>query len=349
MSRKVVTLSDVAKLSGVSLSTASKVLNGGGRVSPATQRRILAAAEQLDFRPNALAQFFATGKSHTVGVLTTRAPSVFAMPVLLGAQSALSSHGMATLLYSIDFDPGPLDDTARGLQARRVDGVLVIGDGLARPIHSVTSGLSAPVVYALAVSENPEDFSFTPNGRMVGRLATQHLLDIGCRKIVHVTGPVSDLAVREREQGMLDTLAAAGLRPAAPALHGGWTRSWGVQATEKLIASGLDLDAVFCGNDQVAAGMHMALRAAGRRIPDDVALVGVDNMSGLLRQSDNLITTVDTNLTQVGAAAAECLMHAETAPVTPGVHYQDCSLVLGESTMGPGDHLLPDGQRCLEI
>jgi LacI family transcriptional regulator len=349
MSRKVVTLSDVAKLSGVSLSTASKVLNGGGRVSPATQRRILAAAEQLDFRPNALAQFFATGRSHTVGVLTTRAPSVFAMPVLLGAQSALGSHGMATLLYSIDFDPAPLDDTVRGLQARRVDGVLVIGDGLARPIHSVASGLSAPVVYALAVSENPEDVSLTPNGRMVGRLATQHLLDIGCRKIVHVTGPVSDLAVREREQGMRDTLAAAGLRPAAPALHGGWTRSWGVQAAEQLIASGRDLDAVFCGNDQVAAGMHMALRAAGRRIPDDVALVGVDNMSGLLRQSDNLITTVDTNLTQVGSAAAEYLMHAETEPVTPGVHYQDCSLVLGESTMGPGDSVLPDGPRCLEI
>lgn len=350
MSRKTVTLSNVAELAGVSLSTASKVLNGGGRVSLDTRQRILAAAEQLDFRPNALAQFFATGKSHTVGVLTTRAPSMFAMPVLLGAQSALGSHEMATLLYSIDFEPDPLDEMARGLQARRVDGVLVIGDGLARPIHSVTNGVSAPVVYALAVSENPGDVSFTPNGHMVGALATQHLLDIGRRKIAHVTGPVSDLAVREREEGMLDTLAAAGLQAAAPTLHGDWTRSWGMQAIVQLLASGRDLDAVFCGNDQIASGMHMALRAAGRRIPDDVALVGVDNMSGLLRQSDNLITTVDTNLTQVGAAAAEYLMHAEAKPLAPGVRYQDCCLVLGESTMGPADGTFPDEQQhCLEI
>lgn len=349
MGQKAVTLSNVAALAGVSLSTASKVLNGGGRVSLDTRRRILEAAEQLDFRPNALAQFFATGKSHTIGVLTTRAPSMFAMPVLLGAQSALGRREMATLLYSVDFDAGTLDETARGLQARRVDGVLVIGDGLARPIHSVRSGLSAPVVYALAVSEDPGDVSFTPNGRMVGNLATQHLLDIGRRKIAHVTGPVSDLAVRERQEGMLETLAAAGLTAAGEALHGDWTRSWGVQATERLLASGRQIDAVFCGNDQIAAGMHMALRAAGRRIPDDVALVGVDNMASLLRQSDNLITTVDTNLTQVGAVAAGYLLRAETVPLAPGVHYQDCSLVLGESTMGPGDGRLPGEQRYLEI
>jgi len=108
-----------------------------------------------------------------------------------------------------------------------------------------------------------------------------------------------------------------------------------VQAAQRLLDSGTDIDAVFCGNDEIAMGMHMALRAAGRRIPEDVALVGVDNMSGLLRQPDNLITTVDTNLTQVGAAAAAQLMDTSGEPPREGVHYLPCSLVLGESTVGP--------------
>ena len=349
MVAKPVTLSHVAAKAGVSLSTASKVLNGGGRVSLDTRQRILDAAEALDFRPNALAKFFATGKSHTVGVLTTRAPNMFAMPVLIGAQSTLGAEEMATLLYNVPFDRVTVRETVRKFKARQVDGVLVIGDGLDRPLYSVTGGLSCPVVYALGVSENPRDVSFTPDGRMVGTLATQHLLDIGRRRIVHVTGPLGDMAVRDRERGFLQSLAAAGLAPVLPTVHGSWARSWGVRAAQHLLTAGAEFDAVFCGNDQIATGMHMALRAAGRRIPDDVAVVGVDNMSGLLGLTDRLITTVDTNVAQLGVVAARYLLDADREELDPGVHYQGCSLIIGESTAGARDGAAPDEERYLEV
>lgn len=349
MSEKPVSLSDVATLAGVSVSTASKVLNGGGRVSPETRRRIEAVAARLDFRPNALARFFATGKSQTIGVLTSKTPSMFALPVLLGAQSALGRSEMATLLYSIQYDLRALSDVVRKLRARQVDGVIVIGDSLEWPLHSVTHSLSVPVVYALGVSEDPQDVSVTPDGRMVGHLAVNHLLDIGRRKILHITGPSSDLATKDRVQGMMETLADAGVELGAAVMYGDWTRGWGVRATSRLLKQGVDFDAIFCGNDQIATGVHMTLRTAGVRIPEDVAIVGVDNLSSLLRQPDGLITTVDTNMAGLGEVAAKCLLDAGSGMVKPGVQYQACSLVLGESTTGIRPDSATDEERYLEI
>lgn len=349
MREKPVSLSDVATLAGVSVSTASKVLNGRGRVSPETRRRIEEVAARLDFRPNALARFFATGKSQTIGVLTTKAPSMFALPVLLGAQSALGRSEMATLLYSIDYDLRAINDVVRKLRARQVDGVIMIGDSLEWPLHSVTHSLSVPVVYALGVSEDPKDVSVTPDGRMVGHLAVQHLLDIGRRKIVHITGPTRDLATNDRVRGMRETLTEAGVRLRAPVMYGDWTRGWGLRAAARLLERGTDFDAIFCGNDQIATGVHMTLRTAGVRIPEDVAIVGVDNLSSLLRQPDGLITTVDTNMPGLGEAAARCLLEAGTSVLKPGVQYQACSLVLGESTTGIHPDSATDEERYLEI
>ncbi|MFC4243418.1 LacI family DNA-binding transcriptional regulator [Gryllotalpicola reticulitermitis] len=349
MSEKPVSLSDVATLAGVSVSTASKVLNGGGRVSPETRKRIEDVAARLDFRPNALARFFATGKSQTIGVLTSEAPSMFAMPVLLGAQSALGRREMATLLYSVQYDLRALGDVVRKLRARQVDGVVVIGDGLERPLHSISHSLSVPVVYALGVSESPDDLSVTPDGRMVGHLAAQHLLDIGRRRIVHVTGPTTDLAAVDRVRGLNETLGKAGVGLAgAGVMYGDWSRGWGVRAASRLLEGDRDFDAIFCGNDQIATGVHMTLRMAGVRIPDDVAIVGVDNVSSLLRQPDGLITTVDTNLAAVGEAAAGYLLGAPEA-AQPGVHYEPCALVPGESTMGTRPGAAADEELYLEI
>lgn len=321
----------MAAVAGVSLSTASKVLNGGGRVSPETRLRIETAAARLDFRPNALAKFFATGKSQTIGVLISDAPSLFASPVLIGAQSTLGAREMATLLRPSPTELGALTTAVRNLRARQVDGVLVVGDGLARPLPSISGLLDVPVVYALGVSESPADVSYTPDWYGAGVLAANHLHEIGRDKVLHVTGPESDIAARDRERGFREAIHSAGVRLSHPTLHGDWTRGWGIHAAHTLLDAGVDFDGVFCGNDRIATGLHMALREAGRRIPEDVAIIGLDNMSELLRQPDQMITTIDTNLSSLGAAAALGLL---TPDIEPGVHYQACSLVTGESTLG---------------
>ncbi|SDD86222.1 LacI family DNA-binding transcriptional regulator [Auraticoccus monumenti] len=326
MDRRPVLLRDVAAAAGVSVPTASKVLNGGGRVAPATRDRILAAAEALDFRPDALAQFFATGRSRTIGVLTQNAPATFTLPVLVGAVTTLGARGLASL--PVD---GLTPANVRALQARRVDGLVVVGDGLGSPVHSVTEHFDVPVVYAFGISDDPRDTSFVPDGVMAGRLGTEHLLAGGRRRLVHVTAS-GDQAADERLQGVQAVLAEAGLELVAPPARGGWSEQWGVTAARRLLDEGTDVDAVFCGNDQIAAGVLTVLRTAGTRVPEDVAVLGVDNWpGGAAGGGGPLLTTIDPELGALGAAAAEHLL-AAPPDHSGGVVRTPCRLVAGAST-----------------
>ncbi|HWH98509.1 MAG TPA: LacI family DNA-binding transcriptional regulator, partial [Pseudolysinimonas sp.] len=184
---KAVLLKDVASVAGVSASIASQVLNGRGRVSPETRARILAAAERLDFRPNALAQSFKHGRSLTVGLLVEEAQRLFTMPVVIGATTALGLRDMATLSYDASAGPERRQEIISMLKARRVDGVLVIGDGTERTYASLAGQLSVPVVYAHGESDNPSDTSFLPDAIGAGRLAAEHLIGLGRTRIAHVT------------------------------------------------------------------------------------------------------------------------------------------------------------------
>ena len=349
MSGQAVTLTDVAAVSGVSVSTVSRVLNGQGRVAPTTRARIHAAAERLDFRPNALARSFALGRSQTIGLLTHNAPGAFTMPVLVGANTTLGRRDMASLMYDARRDPTALAEHVRKLRARRIDGVLVLGDGPGAPLRSVSDGFSVPVVYTFGMSDDPRDASFLPNSVMAGRLAGQHLIDIGRSRIAHITAG-NDLSATERALGLSTVLAESDLTLAlGQPLRGNWTRRWGVQAARELLDSGETVDAVFCGDDQIALGVYTVLRNAGVRIPDDIAIVGMDNIEALIGTSTNLLTTIDPNLEALGGSAADFLLQALDGKYEPGVHHQDCSLIIGETTTGSAPDPALDDERFLGL
>ena len=340
---KPVTLSDVATAAKVDLSTASRVLRGGGRVSTETRKRILETARMLDFRPNAQAQFLATGVSKTVGVLTMNAPAVFAMPVLTGVASAFGRADVATLLYDARAEESILNESVRKLHARNIDGLLVLGDGqLGSPLRSISAGFDVPVAYAYALSDNPADAWFMPDNEMAGRIATEHLLEIGRTRIAHISAK-HDLGAQDRAEGYRKALDAAGLPVALDQpIMGNWTRRWGAEAARAMLEERADVDAIFCGNDQIALGVYGVLRAAGVRIPDDVALVGVDNWEGLVGNNDNLLTTVDLSLNAVGGRAADFLVKAAGEPYEPGGHFEPVTLVLGETTTAFGERVASD-------
>ncbi|MET9658843.1 LacI family DNA-binding transcriptional regulator [Streptomyces sp. NPDC006510] len=328
-----VTLSDVAAVAGVSLSTASRALNGGGRVSTATRSRIAEAARRLDFRPNALAQSFALGRSRTIGILARNARGAFTEPVLVGAVTHLGSREQACLLYDTCFDPDSMAESVRRLLARRVDGVLVLGDDLRAEMRSVTAEFSVPVAYAFGLTDREGDSCYVPDSRMAGRTAGEHLLSLGRRRIAHITGEAADTATQGREQGLLASLAEAGLPPATGTLRGDWSREWGATACRRLIESGTPFDAVFCGNDQIALGAESVLLESGRRVPDDVALIGVDNWEYVISgQRNRHLTTIDMGLAALGAAAAAQVADGRDAP---GMHAHPCTLVVGTTTTGP--------------
>ncbi|HEY1672003.1 MAG TPA: substrate-binding domain-containing protein, partial [Streptosporangiaceae bacterium] len=164
-------------------------------------------------------------------------------------------------------------------------------------------------------------------------LAVRHLLSTGRTRIGHVTGPQRFKAAVLRAEGAQKALASAGLELAGgEPLYGEWTEEWGRQATDVLLRSEADLDAIFCGNDQIARGVADALREAGRRVPDDVALVGFDNWEVIAASSRPPLTTVDMNLRQLGRAAGEGLLAAIDGRPSTGLQLLPCSLVVRESS-----------------
>ena len=326
------TISDVARLAGVSPGTVSKALNGRGALSLGTIARIQQAAEQLGYQPNALARGLLAGRTFTVGLITTDSFGRFSIPVMQGAEDALGPGRISVFLCDSRDDQIREQHYLRTLLERRVDGIIVTGRRQ-DPREPIGSDIPVPVVYAMTSSTNPGDLSLIPDDAEGGAIAVRHLLSTGRTRIGHVTGPMSFAASRLRAQGAEQTLAAAGLELAAGgAMYGEWTEEWGRQATDGLLRGAPDLDAIFCGNDQIARGVADAVREAGKRVPEDIALVGFDNWEVIAAACRPPLTTVDMNLRELGRTAGEELLSAIEGRPSSGLRRLPCSLVLRESS-----------------
>lgn len=346
MESKPVRLIDLARASGVSIATASQVMNGSGRVAATTRERVLDTARRLDYRPNALARATASGRSNTVGILAENASGAFCMPVLVGANRALSEVELASTLFDAVHDRRRRRDHIRQLQARHVDGVVVIGEGTDFRSASVTHEFAGPVVYALSRSDDSDDAFVLPDDRHAGRLAGEHLAAIGRRRVVHVTAEAHLDSVRDREAGLRASLDGTSVALVSEPRHGEFSREWGFTAARRLLDEDVDFDAVFAGNDEIAVGMAAVLLSAGRRIPDDVAIVGVDNSEGVTGRGDPFVTTVDPCFDAVGATAVAAVAAALGGDgLVGGAITVPGRLVVGRSTVGGPD----DGRaRILE-
>jgi LacI family transcriptional regulator len=328
------TLSDVARLAGVSIATASKALNARDEVAPATRERVLQAAAELSFQPNALARGLISGRTRTIGLLTDELGGRFSIPILLGAENALGNEQMSVLLCDARGDAIRRQHYIRTLLARQVDGFIVLGDSNdVRP--SLTRNIPVPVVYVYGESTDPADLSVLADDEGGARLAVEHLVAQRRRHIGHITGPQTYRAARDRITGLRKVLAENGLSLAGGApLFGEWSQRWGRHAARALLTSSPEIDAIFCGNDQIATGVAETLTDLGRRIPDDVAIVGYDNWEVFAADCRPPLTTVDLNLEQLGATAVMHLFAALDGQRASGVIRQPCRLIVREST-GP--------------
>jgi LacI family transcriptional regulator len=329
-----VTLTDVAKLAGVSVATASKALNAGREVAAETRLRVLQAANQLSFEPNILARGLISGRTRTIGLLTDELGGRFSIPILLGAENALANQQMSVLLCDARGDAIRRQHYIRTLLARQVDGFIILGDSNdLRP--SLSRDIPVPVVYVYGQSTDPGDLSVLADDENGARLAVEHLVRLRRRHIAHITGPQTYRAARDRVTCMQAVLSESGLRLVGDEpLYGEWSQHWGRHATRMLITAHPEIDAIFCGNDQIAVGAAQALTDHGRRIPDDVAVVGYDNWEVLAADCRPPLTTVDLNLEQLGATAVRQLSAALDGGMPTGVIRQPCRLIVREST-GP--------------
>src|SRR5579875_2228255 len=327
------TLTEVARLAGVSLTTASKAINGRDRIAEATRRRVLRAAKQLSYTPNLVAKSLARGQSSIIGVLLWD-PTVhrFAMPIVVGAQSVLEEREFSAIIADARGDAGRFADLAIMLRQRNVDGLLVVGD-MQGPTPSITASVRIPCVYVYGPTTNSRDVVHLVDDFAGAVAIVDHLLDQGRSRVAHITGPQHSPAVQQRVLGISRRLGQHGLRLVAPIRYGTWSQRWARQAASEVLAEAPELDAIACGSDQIAAAVLEAVVASGRRVPDDVAVTGYDNWPVFALETDPALTTLDMDLEHLGASAVSDLFALMGgARVGGGVRHHPGTLVVRGST-----------------
>ncbi|GLI00010.1 LacI family DNA-binding transcriptional regulator [Phytohabitans aurantiacus] len=329
---RAATLTDVAKLAGVSVATASKAINGRGDVRAATRQRVLEAAEMLSFAPNALARGLLGGRTGTVGLLTSDLEGRFSIPILMGAEDAFGAGQVSVFLCDARGDAIRERYHVRALLSRRVDGLIVVGSRT-DPRPPLAGPIPVPVVYVYAPSANPDDISITVDNVGGGRLAIEHLLACGRRNIAHITGDAGYQAARDRADGAAAALADAGLAMLdGKPYYGSWDETWGRAAAHIVVERHPEVDAIFCGSDQIARGVLETLRDLGRDVPGSIAVAGFDNWEAVAAHSRPRLTSIDMNLEQLGAAAGRRLFAAIDGGDLPRSDQYPGRLVMRDST-----------------
>jgi LacI family transcriptional regulator len=328
-----VRITDVAALAGVTPGTASKALNNTGQLRPDTRERVHRAAQQLGFTPDGIGRGLSSGRSYTVGLVTTDSFGRFSMPILLGAEDALGAGEMAVLLCDTRDDPVRERHYLRNLVARRVDGIILTGRRT-EPRAPLAVPVPVPVVHVFTPSADPAATSVVVDDAAGARLAVEHLLALGRRRIAHITGPQRHHSAVARAGAAVAAIESGGGSLAGPVQYGDWSERWGRHAVATLLHREPAVDAVVCGSDQIARGVCDALREAGRAVPRDIAVTGYDNWVVMAEACRPPLTTVDLLLEDLGRCGAELLLEALAGRARPGVTSLEPRLVIRESTAG---------------
>ncbi|MEZ2333757.1 LacI family DNA-binding transcriptional regulator [Mesorhizobium sp. RCC_202] len=332
---KPVTLREVAAAAGVSVATASKALNGQGRMTAETRERIRETARLLGFRPNSLAQSLLRKRSFTVGLLTNDTYGRFSLPLMAGVSDALVDNGVSVFLCNVEDDQRLGQLHVEAMLDKRVDGIIATGKRIDRHLPVDLSNLRVPVVYAFT-QPDPGAIAFVCDDAGGAQLAVEHFLRLGRRRIAHVSGPASFGVVHARAQAYRDVLVENGL-PAFEPLLGAWSEGWGHEAVGKLFGGrGEAPDAVFCGNDQIARGVIDALRERGISVPEEVGVIGFDNWEIVAEATRPPLTSVDMNLAALGREAGLALLSLVGGQsAAPGIRKLPCRLVVRQSCGRP--------------
>ncbi|NEA46008.1 LacI family DNA-binding transcriptional regulator [Streptomyces sp. SID10815] len=320
MSNQAPTLEDVAREAGVSRATVSRVVNGVRNVDPAIQELVHRAIERTGYAPNRAARSLVTRRAETIALVVSGAGDApeetrgafaaraFADPffgrVVSGVVGFLSPRSMHPVLMFAE-SAEDRREVLTYLRQGRADGALVVSTHADDPLPALLADAKLPAVL-FARPARPVPLSCVDlDHRDGGRLAAEHLLARGCRRPATVAGPLAVAASQERLAGFRDTLAGRG-HPYVPVAEGGFTLDSGVAAMERLLAQHPDVDGVFAANDLMAQGICQLLQERGRRVPEDVAVIGFDD-SGIALACRPPLTTVRQPVEQMAAEMARLL------------------------------------------
>ncbi|WP_369824159.1 LacI family DNA-binding transcriptional regulator [Kitasatospora sp. Root187] len=306
------TLEEVAALAGVGRGTVSRVVNGSPRVSEKAREAVNAAIAELGYVPNRAARTLVTSRTDSIALVVPEAETrLFSEPyfsdIISGVSAELAETDMQLLLILVR-NQRERERLSAYLTAQRVDGVLLVSVHQDDPLPSLLESLEIPSVLA-GRRGDLEPLSYVHADNAGGaRMAVRHLLRRGCEEVATITGPLDMEGARARLSGYRQALEEAG-RPYQEELvgPGDFTEEGGRLAMRELLERRPGLDAVFCASDVMAAGALQVLRAAGRRVPDDVAVIGFDD-SIVARHTDPALTSVRQPIEEMGRTMARLLL-----------------------------------------
>lgn len=311
-----VTIRDVAQAAGVSTQTVSRVINSRPDVSPDTRLRVQQIIADLGYSPNVLARSLSSGSTNTFGVVGYGLGYFGPSNVLQGIERKSNELGFSLLLSLLDdFDSDQIDEILDNLLSRQVDGIIwaVPGnDNLVGELSGRFREISIPVVY-LNKKQSQQEIVVAMDNRLGGRIATQHLLDEGYERIGIITGPIDWWEAQEREAGWRDVVADAGLDSSNQNIvNGDWSAASGEAGLRKLLTKSPEIDAVFVCNDQMALGALNASRILEIDVPQDLGIVGFDDIPEAEYFYPPL-STIRQNAEELGAMAVEQLCNIISA------------------------------------
>jgi len=278
LSRRV-TMSDVAREAGVSLMTVSRAINAKGEINPQTRARVLRVAEEMGYRPSNIARGLATRRTHTLGLVIPDVANPFFSDVARGAEHVAYAAGYNVFLCNTDEDPQRESAVLQSLEEKRVDGIVLCSSRLDDGELRTVVDRHPAVVLVNRELENAGAGVVLVDDETGGRAVAQHLLQAGHKAVGLLAGPPASRSGHQRARGYRAALAAAGL-PYRP----DWVRDCspvvesGQAVASALLAAHPELTALECYNDLVAVGALQACADLGRRVPDDVAVAGFDDI-----------------------------------------------------------------------
>ncbi|MEU2776591.1 LacI family DNA-binding transcriptional regulator [Streptomyces sp. NPDC007162] len=333
---------DVARLAGVSQKTVSRVYNDEPYVSAEVRRRVLEAGEELGFRLNNAARALASGRTRSIGVVTLGTALYGPASLIMLVERAVRDTGYALrVVNTVEGDPTGVAGAVDSLLDQGVDGIIIsepIDDGHGEDL-SARGDVPVLVLGAPPLSM-PRTLAAGVGADLMARTATEYLLELGHETVHHLAGPQRWYAARDRLEGWRSTLAAHGRR-IPPVVEGDWSAATGYTAGRELAADD-DLTAVFAANDDMAIGLVRALAEAGRRVPEDVSVVGFDDIPVAAYVTPPL-TTMRQPFDTVAQEGLKRLVHSIENPDAPPLPASEppVDLVIRASTAPPPPRTTP--------
>jgi LacI family transcriptional regulator len=303
----IATVHEVARVAGVSAATVSRFLNGTAKVSDEKRQAIESVIDKLNYKPNVLARNLKMGSSRTIGVVTQSLVSGYFADAMAGIDDALQGSGYAPLIVSGHWHADEEAERIELLIARRVDG-LVILSGKLTDAQILKLSQRVPIVAFGRMLEGPQAYGFSLDNYRGACEAVEHLVLQGHRQIAFIAGPADHLDAQARLAGYRDTLKKHKIKDGAQlVVDGDFSESGGLLAVERLLESGQHFSAIFAANDLTAYGARLALYRRGIRVPEDISVIGFDDLHSSMYTTPPL-TTVRQPLYDVGRCLGQAIV-----------------------------------------